>query len=152
MTANDTQKKIINTIVQDCLSVRLRLINRMVGRIYDNALKPHGIRSTQFSVLAAVSAADTTTSQQLSRVLHMDTSTFSRTLGILKKNGWLDTEPSGQGKTLTVRITPEGLAKIESAYPDWQKAQKATIEILGASTAEQITSTGTRHLLRGMAS
>jgi len=150
MKTTEPQKKIINTIVNDCLSVRLRLINRIIGGIYDKALKSHDIKATQLAVLAAVSAFDTTTSKQLSQLLHMDTSTFSRTLGILKKNHWLHAEPSGEGKILNVEITPEGLKKLEAAYPDWQKAQEKAIEALGESTAEKIVSTGTRYLFSGM--
>lgn len=152
MKASDSQKKIINTIVNDCVSVRLRLINRIVGSIYDKALKPHGIKSTQLTVLAAVSAFDTTTSKQLSQLLYMDTSTFSRALGILKKHHWLHTEPSGEGKILNIRITTEGLEKLEAAYPDWQKAQQQAVEALGESTVEKIISTGTRYLFSGMTS
>lgn len=150
MKTTESQKKVINTIVNDCLSVRLRLINRIIGGIYDKALKPHGIKSTQLAVLAAVSAFDTSTSKQLSHLLHMDTSTFSRTLGILKKNQWLHAEPSGEGKILNIEITTEGLKKLEAAYPDWQKAQEKAIEVLGESTAEKIVSTGTQYLFRGM--
>lgn len=150
MKTTEPQKKIINTIVNDCLSVRLRLINRIIGSIYDKALKPHGIKSSQLSVLAAVSALETTTSRQLSRLLHMDTSTFSRTLGILKKNQWLRAEPSGEGKILNIEITAQGLEKLGAAFPDWQKAQDRAIEALGESTVEKIISTGTQYLFKGM--
>ncbi len=150
MKTTESQKKIVNTIVNDCVYVRLRLINRIIGGIYDKALKPHGIKSTQLTVLAAVSTFDSTTSKQLSQLLHMDTSTFSRTLGILKNNHWLDTEPSGEGKILNVKITTEGIEKLESAYPDWQIAQEQAIEALGETTAKQIVSTGTRYLFSGM--
>ncbi len=150
MKPTEPQKKIINTIVNDCLYVRLRLMNRIIGGIYDKALKPHGIKSTQLTVLVAVSAFDSTTSKQLSQLLHMDTSTFSRTLGILKNKQWLDTEPSGEGKILNVKITAEGIAKLEAAYPDWQRAQEQAVDALGEPAAEQIVSTGTRYLFSGM--
>jgi DNA-binding MarR family transcriptional regulator len=150
MKKTETQKKIINTMVNDCLFVRLRLINRIIGGIYDKALKPHGIKSTQLAILATVSTFETTTSKQLCQLLYMDTSTFSRTLGILKKNHWLHTEPSGEGKILNIGITAEGLKKLETAYPDWQKAQEEAIKDLGEATAEKVVSTGTRYLFNGI--
>jgi DNA-binding MarR family transcriptional regulator len=150
MKATEAQKRIINTIVNECLSVRIRLINRIIEGIYDKALRSHDIKSTQLAVLAAVSTFDTITSKQLSQLLHMDTSTFSRTLGILKKNNWLCSEPSGEGKILNIKITNEGLKKVESAYPDWQKAQEEATETLGESTTERISAAGTQYLFKGM--
>ena len=150
MTTTEAQKEIINTIVNDCLYVRLRLINRIAGKIYDDALRCEGIKATQLTVLAAVGAFGTTTSKQLSRLLYMDTSSFSRTLGILKKNKWLNVEPSGEGKILNIGITAEGLKKLEAAYPAWQEAQEKAIEAVGKSTSEKIISTGSEYIARGM--
>jgi DNA-binding MarR family transcriptional regulator len=127
------------------------LINRMVGAIYDEALRPHGIKASQLNILVAVSAFGRVTSQQLCRVLHMDTSTFSRAVARLKKNRWLQVEPSGEGKILKIEVTKEGFKKIEQVYPDWQRAQEKTVEALGESTYEMIIASGNTHLLGGMA-
>jgi DNA-binding MarR family transcriptional regulator len=127
------------------------LINRMVGAIYDEALRPHGIKASQLNILVAVSAFGRVTSQQLCRVLHMDTSTFSRAVARLKKNRWLQVEPSGEGKILKIEVTKEGLKKIEQVYPDWQRAQAKAVEALGESTYEMIIASGNTHLLGGMA-
>jgi len=135
----------------NCLSVRLRLMNRMVGAIYDEALRPHGIKASQLNILVAVSAFGRVTSQQLCRVLHMDTSTFSRAVARLKNNRWLQVEPSGEGKILKIEVTKEGLKKIEQVYPDWQRAQAKAVEALGESTYEMIIASGNTHLLGGMA-
>jgi DNA-binding MarR family transcriptional regulator len=123
----------------------------MVGAIYDEALRPHGIKASQLNILVAVSAFGRVTSQQLCRVLHMDTSTFSRAVARLKKNRWLQVEPSGEGKILKIEVTKEGLKKIEQVYPDWQRAQAKAVEALGESTYEMIIASGNTHLLGGMA-
>jgi len=143
-------QKMVNSIAADCLSVRLRLINRMVGTIYDEALRPHAIKASQLNILVAVSAFGRVTSGQLCRVLHMDTSTFSRALARLKKNRWLQVEPSGDGKILKIEITKAGFKKIEQAYPDWQRAQAKAVETLGESTSEIIIASGNKHMLGGM--
>jgi len=49
----------VNTIATNCLSVRLRLMSRMVGAIYDEALRPHAIKASQLNILVAVSALGT---------------------------------------------------------------------------------------------
>ena len=152
MKPSAAHQKMVNSIATNCLSVRLRLMNRMVGAIYDEALRPHGIKASQLNILVAVSAFGRVTSQQLCRVLHMDTSTFSRAVARLKKNRWLQVEPSGEGKILKIEVTKEGFKKIEQVYPDWQRAQAKAVEALGESTYEMIIASGNTHLLGGMAS
>jgi DNA-binding MarR family transcriptional regulator len=142
--------KIVNSIATNCLSVRLRLMNRMVGAIYDEALRPHGIKATQLNILVAVSAFGRVTSRQLCRALHMDTSTFSRAVARLKKNRWLQVEPSGEGKILKIEVTKKGFEKIEEVYPDWQIAQERAAEALGESTSDLLIASGNKHLLGGM--
>jgi DNA-binding MarR family transcriptional regulator len=150
MKPSAAHQKMVNSIATDCLSVRLRLINRVVGTIYDEALRPHAIKASQLNILVAVSAFGRVTSRQLCRVLHMDTSTFSRALARLKKSRWLQVEPSGDGKILKIEITKAGFKKIEQAYPDWQRAQAKAVETLGESTSEMIIACGNKHMLGGM--
>lgn len=143
-------QKMVNSIATNCLSVRLRLMNRMVGTIYDEALRPHSIKASQLNILVAVSAFGKVTSRQLCQVLHMDPSTFSRAVARLKKNRWLQVEPSGEGKILKIEITQKGYKKIAAVYPDWQRAQARAAEALGESTFEMIIASGNKHLLGGM--
>ena len=125
-------------------------MNRKVGAIYEKALRPHGIRASQLNILVAVSAFGPVTSQQVCRVLHMDTSTFSRAMTRLKKKAWLEVKPSGDGKILKIEITPAGFEKMEQVYPAWEEAQAKAIEIMGASTSETIMASGNKHLLGGI--
>lgn len=150
MEPSTAHKKMVSSIATSCLSVRLRLMNRIVGAIYDEALRPHDIRASQLNILVAVSAFGRATSHQLCRVLHMDASTFSRSVSRLKKNQWLQVEPSGEGKILKIEVTQEGFKKIEQVYPDWEKAQVKAVETLGESTTEMLIASGNKHLLGGM--
>ncbi len=149
MESEDIQD-LIKEIALNCYSVRLRLLNRLVAAIFDEALRPHEIRASQLNILVAVAAYGPVTSQHLCRVLHMDASTFSRALSRLKARLWVETEPSGEGKVLLIRDESDGLEKIKSVYPDWQKAQEKVAAVLGASTVEKISASGDRFLLKGM--
>jgi len=143
-------QKMVNSIATNCLSVRLRLMNRMVGAIYDEALRIHGIKASQLNILVAVSAFGRVNSRQLCQVLHMDPSTLSRAVGRLKRSGWLQVQPSGEGKILKIEVTREGAKKIEQVYPDWKKAQARAAETLGPSMSEMLIASGNKHLLGGM--
>ncbi len=74
-----------------------------------------GIKASQITILVAISGFERTTSKQLCRALHMDTSTFSRALAVLKKNNWVHVEPSVEGKVLKIEVTRQGYEKIEAA-------------------------------------
>ena len=97
MPSEDIQS-FVKEIALNCYSVRFRLLNRVVGAIFDEALRPHQIRTSQLNILVSVAAYGPVTSQQLCRVLHMDASTFSRAMSRLKTKRWIETEPSGEGK------------------------------------------------------
>ena len=152
MDPSVAHQKMVNSIAANCLSVRLRLINRMVGAIYDEALRPHGIKASQLNILVAVSGFGRVTSRQLCQVLQMDTSTFSRAVARMKNKKWLQVEPSGEGKILKIEVTKAGFKKIEQVYPDWQRAQAKAVEALGESTSEMIIASGNKHLLGGITS
>ena len=147
---SEDHKELVKQIALNCYSVRLRLLNRVVAAIFDEALRPHKIRASQLNILVAVAAYGPVTSQQLCRVLHLDASTFSRAISRLKAKHWVETEPSGEGKVLLIRAASQGLEKIKRVYPDWQKAQEKVAAVLGESTAEKISASGDRYLLKGM--
>ena len=151
MQSEDIQD-LVKKIALNCYSVRLRLLNRVVGAIFDEALRPHQIRASQLNILVAVAAYGPVTSQQLCRVLYMDASTFSRAINRLKAKLWIETEPSGEGKVLLIKAGQKGLEKIKCVYPDWQQAQEKVAAVLGASTVEKISASGDRYLLNGMIS
>lgn len=139
----------IQTLASQCLSVRLRLLNRMVNAIFDQALRPHQVKASQMNVLVAVAHYRETTCREICQLLQMDPSTFSRTLTRLRKNGWLQSEPSGDGKILSVKITAEGQTKIRSVFPAWQQAQREATELLGKQAAAAIREAGSRQLGTG---
>ena len=49
MKPSAASQKMVNSIATNCLSVRLRLMNRMVGAIYDEALRPHRIKASNLT-------------------------------------------------------------------------------------------------------
>lgn len=143
---------IIKEIAGSCLGVRIRLINRIISSIFDEELRPHGLKGSQMNVLVAVSAFGPVTSKHLCSVLHMDSSTLSRALKRLIDSGFLNSIPSGDGKIRLIHSTQTGIQKIESVYPHWLRAQKRTQEVLGENAAETLSSAGSKYLLEGMTS
>jgi DNA-binding MarR family transcriptional regulator len=107
----------------ECIAVRVRLINRVISALYDEALRPFGLRISQANILAAVAQLGESRPGAVSRILRIEKSTLSRDLDILKQNGWLESDPPTGGRNQTVRLTPEGAKLLGRIGPSWEKAQ-----------------------------
>src|SRR3954451_4998383 len=96
-------------IAAECIAVRVRALNRAITALYDEALRPHGLRVGQLNLLVAVERMGTARSADLCRALNMDKSTLSRDVEVLRRHGWLEVEQAaGRGRPL--RIAPDGQA------------------------------------------
>ena len=125
----------IELIAQECLAVRLRMINRAVSRIYDRALRPFGLRVSQMNILVAVAQLGPARQQDVCRVLSLERSTLSRDAERMRAKGWLDAAPGEDARTSMLRITPAGKKLLENAIPAWDEAQQQAAALLGENVA-----------------
>ena len=115
----------------ECIAVRVRLINRVISALYDEALRPFGLRISQANILAAVAQLGEGRPGAVSRILRIEKSTLSRDMDILKQNGWLESDPPTGGRNQTVRLTPEGSKLLGRIGPSWEKAQAEARRLIG---------------------
>lgn len=73
-----------------CVCLQLRRASRAVTQLYDAALQPSGLLSTQFALLAAVAKKEPITISELGDLLVIDSTTLRRSLGKLQRMGYLD--------------------------------------------------------------
>ena len=125
-------------ISQDCLAARVRLLNRQVLRLYDEALRPLGIKVTQLNVLVALARLGPCRPTEMTQVLDMEKSTLSRNVERLRLRGWIEVGPGPSGRTQMVSLTPTGQQLLDEALPRWEAAQRQTEQLLGASTTEAL--------------
>ncbi len=123
--------EIVDRMASECLAVRVRLINRVITGLYDAALRPFGLRISQANILAAVGKLGEVRPADLSRILRIEKSTLSRDVELMKRNGWLASEPPGGGRNQKVRLSPEGTQLLIRMGPAWEKAQRETQELVG---------------------
>ncbi len=114
-----------------CTSANLRKAARAVTQFYDESLKNSGLKSTQFSLLAAASVAGTMPITRLAEEMAMDRTTLTRNLKPLETEGLLQVEPGEDRRVRNVTVTPEGEAALERAAPMWREAQTRMIDKLG---------------------
>ena len=114
-----------------CTSFNLRKAARAVTQFYDDALRASGLKSTQFSLLAAASVAGTVPISRLADEMAMDRTTLTRNLKPLETEGLLRIEAGADRRVRNVTVTPEGEALLERAIPMWRYAQTRMIDRMG---------------------
>ena len=121
----------VETIAEQCIAVRLRMLSRAVTRIYNRALRPYGLTTSQMNILVAISCLSQAKQYDVCQALHLEKSTLSRDVARMRRQGWLDDVPGEDGRTVLLRITPAGRRLVEEAIPAWQQAQAQATTLLG---------------------
>jgi DNA-binding MarR family transcriptional regulator len=130
------------TDIHDCTCNNLRKAARAVTQYYDDALRPSGIRATQFSLLSAIKEFGTVSIGALAEESVMDRTTLTRNLKLLEDQGLITVAPGADARVREVSLTPEAHERLASAQRYWKKAQ--------AHMAGKMGSEGVRHLLRSL--
>ncbi|MBK8261076.1 MAG: winged helix-turn-helix transcriptional regulator [Nannocystis sp.] len=125
-------------ISRECAAFRLRVINRAVSRIYDEALRPHGLRIAQLNTLTLVVESGGITPHALSARMHMDASTVSRNVERMCHNGWLELGSLDDARSHAIYATAKGARLLKAATPAWEQAQAETEALLGAQVLNSL--------------
>src|SRR5882724_10566771 len=121
---NDSVRVKAALIADQCIAVSLRLLTRAVTKIYNDALRPHGVTIGQMNILVAASLLGQARQQDICRVLYLDKSTLSRDLIRMREHGWINESPGDDARSSVVSVTASGGRLLEKAIPAWEKAQK----------------------------
>ncbi len=114
-----------------CVCATLRKASRAVTQVFDNALRPSGLRATQFNILCEIQGRGETTATQLTKRLIMDQTTLTRSLSLLERDKLIQTVPKPDARLRTVKLTPKGEKTLHAAFPLWAEAQKRIVLALG---------------------
>ena len=120
-----------NLPVLPCLCASFRRASRTVTQHYDEALRPLGIRATQFTVLQALSITGEVSQGKLGQILAIDSTTLTRTLGIMSRRGWISKRRGTDRREWRLRLAPAGRDQFERALPSWEKTQGQLASQLG---------------------
>jgi DNA-binding MarR family transcriptional regulator len=132
---------LIETVARECIANKVRLLNRAVTAIYDEALRPHGLKISQMSVLVAVSKMGRATPGAVGRILHMEKSTLSRNVDRMRARGWLEAAAAEGGRGTELCVTARGRRLLRQVQPAWSRAQQRAAEVLGDQGVRGITRT-----------
>lgn len=119
-----------------CLAARKRA--RAITRHFEAYLRPHGLRATQFSILAALTLAGPKRMGELAGMLGLERTTLTRIAGLLEGKGWVQPQTSGDHRERPLRVTASGRRKLESAYPSWKEAQDLVPKLFDTPAAAAV--------------
>lgn len=114
-----------------CLCANLRRASRALTHIYDEALRPVGLRGPQFTILQTLSIAGEITQGRMAQILAIDSTTLTRTLAIMERQGWIARREGEDRREWRLRLSKAGKNKFERALPHWEKAQALVRKKLG---------------------
>ncbi len=135
---NDTLTNTVETIGSECIAVRIRLLNRTVTHIFDEALRPLGVKVSQLNVLMVVAKHAPISAGEVARRLNMEKSTLSRNVERMRTHGWLKVSVGDPGRKQVLELAAPGRKLIEKSLPFWKKAQAQTEAVLGQRGARAI--------------
>lgn len=125
-------------IARECIAVRLRMLNRLVTNIYDEALRPLGLKVSQLNLLVATAKLGTAQPAVVCKHLHLDASTLSRNVDRMMARGWLQVVPGDDARSQPFRLTPRGKKLLERAVPSWNEAQQRVKKLLGGDMVHHL--------------
>ena len=118
-------------MAKECLGTRVRLLNRIVTKAYDDCLRPIGLRTAQQSILVAISLMKTPTPKHIERRLSLDKSTVSRNVERMQRRGWVEFVSAEDGRSHYLKLTPKGQKLLRESAAAWEQAQKKVSVLLG---------------------
>src|SRR5713101_3866523 len=130
-----------------CVCNTLRMASRAVTQLYDDVLRPSGLRVTQFSILAMIARMGEANLRQLEYMLAIDQTTLTRSLNLLERDRVIERVPHPDGRIKAMTLTSKGRRALEAARPLWARAQDKVLRELG-TTAWADAQRRLAHLLR----
>jgi len=121
-----------------CASFNFRKVARVVTQLFDNALQPTGIRSTQLVILLTAGIHENSTMSELADRVMADRTTLTRALKPLLLKGYLKNVPGKDKRKTTVVLTDKGHQIILKSVPYWTKAQKHVVDNFGGNNWDNL--------------
>ncbi|MGE5698488.1 MAG: MarR family winged helix-turn-helix transcriptional regulator [Deltaproteobacteria bacterium] len=121
-----------------CACANIRRAARAVTQLYDRELRGTGLGVTQFTLLQVLSRTGELSQGRLGDGLSMDSTTLTRTLANLRREGWIAVRTGTDRRERLVSLTAAGRRQLKLSYPQWERAQERLRKILGDQRWEEL--------------
>ena len=122
-----------------CFCLHVQRAARSVARHYDEALRPLGLTSGQYSLLMSLNRPAPPGMGETSELLAMDRTTLTANLKPLERRGLVKVlvdKADKRGRRL--RLTAAGRALLVEAVPLWKRVQAAVARRLANSSPDRL--------------
>ena len=123
---------------QACACFNVRKTARVITQLYDEVLRPTGMRITQFALLMAAGGLGPVTVTRLAKLGAMDRTTLTRNLRPLEERELIHIEPGEDRREQQVTLTPRGQHALATAFPLWQEAQAKIVKGFGQERLQRL--------------
>jgi DNA-binding MarR family transcriptional regulator len=120
LTANLTR---VSQVPLTCMGLHVRRASRILTQAYNDALRPVGLGSSQFTLLVAINLMGDTEIGTLAQQLFTDRTTLTRNLKILATKGLIKIEAGEDRRVRIVSLTDRGSEVLAQALPLWEQVQ-----------------------------
>jgi DNA-binding MarR family transcriptional regulator len=122
-----------------CLCLAIRRAARTITREFDKALRVHGLRSTQFTLLSALHLGGPRCIGDLAEMLSADRTTLTRNLAVAEQHGWVALRADrNDARSRIAAITAKGSRTLQTALPAWRKTQQRLTATIGEQAAASL--------------
>ncbi len=121
-----------------CLCANARRAALALTSRYDEALAPHGLKVTQFSLLRAVERHGEPNLTGLAQATGLDRSTLGRNLRVLADAGLVSLSAGEDQRDRVVALSPRGRARVRAATRAWAQVQEDLSRTLGADAGRLV--------------
>jgi DNA-binding MarR family transcriptional regulator len=122
-----------------CLCLHAQRAARALSRRFDDAFRPLGLTSGQFSLLNALNRKEPAGMSDVAQLLGMDRTTLTAALKPLERNGFVHSsrDPSDR-RSRKLALTRTGTEILASAVPIWRRVHREVEKSLAGSDADRL--------------
>lgn len=124
--------------IMPCACANLRRAARSITRLYNHELRPENIEVTQFTLLMALDRTGDISQGKLGKLLGLDSTTLTRMLKPLNKQGWIEEREGDDRRVRIIRLRTAGRAKLQHGLPLWKRAQTRIEDTLGEPSMKKL--------------
>lgn len=111
------------TVALPCMCASFRRAARALTQVYDNVLRPYGLRATQFTILQALSRTGEISQGNLGSLLVLDSTTLTRTLRLMRTYGWIEERPGKDRRERWLKLSASGRRQFNRGSVVWEALQ-----------------------------
>lgn len=138
-SSDDVPLELTHHVRDTCLCLHVRRAARATARRYDEALRPVGLTSGQFSLMMALNRPAAPALGEVARLLAMDRTTLTANLKPLERRGLVSVnEDPADKRSRRLALTEAGREVLAAAVPLWRQAQAETARHVAGGDPERL--------------